>query len=246
MYYLHDLESLAVANGFAGRFAHARSAALEIARVEVGLAGGAPDRHFSAPLALVLLRFRMWREVAALPAPPSEDVQASLLSRFSRTEALLVLNKLQDADRERVAFEQFADAIPDDVVYRSNPIAQILSVLRAVLVARLEQAEHGPAAVDAWQRATDAQDRLAYHEPPPFYYPIRETLGAALFAASRHDDAERVFREDLARNPGNGRSLFGLWQVLRARGRTVDAEQTHRLFLKAWAHADVDLSLSSF
>ena len=54
-----------------------------------------------------------------------------------------------------------------------------------------------------------------------------------------------MFRDDLTRNPGNGRSLFGLWQVLRARDRAIDAERTHHQFLKAWAHADVTLSLSS-
>jgi tetratricopeptide (TPR) repeat protein len=246
MYYLHDLESLAVADGFAGRLADARSAAREIARVEAGLAGETPDHHFSAPLALVLLRFRMWRDVVALPAPPPGDVLASLLSSFARAEALLALDKVPEAKAERHAFEQAAAAIPDGVVYRSNSIAQVRGVLRAVLAARLEQAEHGPsAAVDAWQRAVDAQDRLAYHEPPPFYYPTRETLGAALLSAGRYDDAERVFREDLTRNSGNGRSLFGLWQVLRARGRAVDAERTHDQFLNAWAHADVTLSLSS-
>jgi tetratricopeptide (TPR) repeat protein len=247
MYYLHDLESLAVADGFAGRFADARSAAREIARVEAGLAGKTPDHHFPAPLAFVLLRFRMWRDVVALPVPPTDDVLASLLSSFARAEALLGLNRLPEAKAEGRAFEHAAAAIPDGVVYRSNPIAQVRAVLRAVLVARLEQAEHGPAAaVDAWQRAVDAQDRLAYHEPPPFYYPTHETLGAALLAAGRLDDAERVFREDVSRHPGNGRSLFGLWQVLRARGPAADAERTHDLFLKAWAHADVELSLSSF
>jgi tetratricopeptide (TPR) repeat protein len=247
MSYLHDLESLAVADGFAGRLADARSAAREIARVEAGLAGKTPDHHFSAPLALVLLRFRMWQDVMALPVPPRDEVLASLVSSFARAEALLALDHVPESKRERHAFEQAVAAIPDRVVYRSNPIAQVRAVLRAVLAARLEQAEHGPsAAVEAWQQAVDAQDGLAYHEPPSFYYPTRESLGAALFAAGRYDESERVFREELSRHPGSGRSLFGLRQALRERGRVVDAASTHDLFLKAWAHADVTLSLASF
>jgi tetratricopeptide (TPR) repeat protein len=247
MYYLHDLESLTVASGFEGRFAEARAAAAEIARVEAGLAGDVANDRFSAPLGFVLLRFRMWRDAAAMPAPSSRDVFGSLLAHFARTEALLALKQLSDASRERDAFERAAKAIPDGTVYRSNPIGAVTQLLRAVLEARLEQTEHGAAAaVGAWQRAVNAQDGLAYHEPPPFYYPIRETLGAALCAAGRPDEAERVFRDDLAKNPGNARSLFGLWHALLARGRTADAERTHRLFVNAWAHADVELSLANF
>jgi len=247
MYYLHDLESLAVANGFAGRFDDARTAANEIARVEAGLADSSPDRHFSAPLALVLLRFAKWAAVVALPAPPPADVLGSMMSRFARADALFALNRIADGSRERDAFEEAARATPDTVYYRSNPIERIREVFRAVLAARCEQSMHGAeAAIDAWQRAVAAQDRLAYHEPPPFYYPVRESLGAALLAAGRYDEAERVFREDLEVNPGNGRSLFGLMHALRARGRTDGAHRARELFMKAWTHADVTLSLSSF
>jgi predicted Zn-dependent protease len=75
---------------------------------------------------------------------------------------------------------------------------------------------------------------------------VRQSLGAVLLQLGRPADAERVYREDLARNPGNGWSLFGLAQSLRAQGKTEDAAQVEQQFSKAWAQADVKLSASRF
>ena len=215
--HLHDLESLSVAAGFAGRFADARLAASEIARVEAELAGEPADRHFSPPLAMVLLRFQRWSDVLVLPVPPAGDAYLSFLSHFSRAIAFSALGQPGKAQAEHDAFTRAVRTIPDDTFYRSNPMSAVRPVFEAVIAARL--AATGPdarATAAAWERAVAAQDRLNYHEPPPFYYPTRESLGAALVAAGRPADAERVFREDLLRNPASGRSLFGLWQALLA------------------------------
>ena len=54
--------------------------------------------------------------------------------------------------------------------------------------------------------------------------------------------AEEVFRQDLTRNPGNGRSLYGLWQslLLQKKESAAAAEKTFR---SAWKNADVQLDL---
>ncbi len=59
-------------------------------------------------------------------------------------------------------------------------------------------------------------------------------------------DAEQVYREDLKRNPGNGWSLFGLAQSLRAQGKTAEAARAEASFRTAWAQADVTLTASRF
>jgi hypothetical protein len=55
-----------------------------------------------------------------------------------------------------------------------------------------------------------------------------------------------VYRDDLARNPENGWSLYGLGQSLRAQGKTAEAAAVEARFRKAWARADVQLSASRF
>jgi hypothetical protein len=245
MYYLHDLESLAVAAGYAGRLAEARIAALEMARVESELSGESAGR-FSAPLAMVLLRFQRWAEVTALPAAPEGDPAAALLSRFARAVAFAALGDIEQAGAERAAFAVAMSAIPAGALYRSNPIERLRPVFEATVEARLAAASSPPAAVTAWERAVAAQDRLEYHEPPPFYYPLRESLGAALLAAGRSAEAERVFREELVQHPASGRALFGLWHALEARGAAVEVARVHQAFLQAWAGSDVELSLRHY
>jgi hypothetical protein len=84
---------------------------------------------------------------------------------------------------------------------------------------------------------------LGYDEPPDWYYPVRESLGAALLLAGKADAAEEVFREGLKRSPRNGRMLFGLLESLRAQGKNQDADWLKREFDAAWAKADVTLKV---
>ncbi len=90
------------------------------------------------------------------------------------------------------------------------------------------------------------QDNLAYIEPPAFYYPLRQTLGALLLAADRPADAEAVYRADLAQYAKNGWSLFGLEKSLMAQGKNDEAAKVQKQFEIAWQYADVTLTSSRF
>jgi predicted Zn-dependent protease len=83
-------------------------------------------------------------------------------------------------------------------------------------------------------------------EPPPWYFPVRQLLGAVLLAAGRPAEATAAYREDLARNPENGWSLYGLSQSLAASGDRAGAAEAERRFTKTWARADVKLESSVF
>ena len=87
---------------------------------------------------------------------------------------------------------------------------------------------------------------MPYDEPPIWFYPIRESLGAALLQHGQIADAERVFREDLDRHPRNARSLFGLHESLIRQGKTLDAEWVRAARDEAWKNADVPLALDDF
>jgi predicted Zn-dependent protease len=101
-------------------------------------------------------------------------------------------------------------------------------------------------AVRHFLAAVAEQDGHWFTEPPPWYFPVRQSLGAALLAGGRPVEAEAVYRDDLKRNPGNGWSLYGLARSLRAQGKTADAATVEAQFQKAWARADVTLSASRF
>src|SRR4030095_7676714 len=98
-------------------------------------------------------------------------------------------------------------------------------------------------AVTHWTKAIEVQDRLIYDEPPAWYYPVRESLGAEYLRARRYADAETVFRRDLQINPKNPRSAFGLREALRAQQKNAD--EVHAEFQQQWQNAEVQLSVDA-
>jgi tetratricopeptide (TPR) repeat protein len=96
------------------------------------------------------------------------------------------------------------------------------------------------------EQAVAIQDGFGYIEPPVWYYPMRQSLGAALLGAGRTAEADGVYRADLREYPNNGRSLFGLAQSLEAQGKTAEAAEIRTAFEEAWKYADVTLTASQF
>jgi TolA-binding protein len=79
-------------------------------------------------------------------------------------------------------------------------------------------------------------------EPPDWLLPTRHTLGAVLVSAKRFEEAEKVYREDLAAWPENGWSLFGLAQCLEALDRKEEAAAVRKRFDSVWSRADTKLT----
>lgn len=121
-----------------------------------------------------------------------------------------------------------------------NSAGSVLKVAAIMLEASLAADQR--TAIELWRKTVAAQDALAYDEPPPWYYPIRESLGAALLRNGQAAKAEAVFREDLRRNRGNGRSLFGLMESLKAQNKLVDAEWVRKQYEASWRGAPLRIA----
>ena len=93
-------------------------------------------------------------------------------------------------------------------------------------------------AIALLEEAVPLEDKARYSEPPRYLQPIRHTLGAVYFRAGRYADAERVYREDLEKWPGNGWSLYGLAHSLNRQGNTSEADEAFAAHEAAWAGAD--------
>src|SRR5688572_24617820 len=142
-----------------------------------------------------------------------------------------------DAARELTSLRGVAAAVAEDrTVAGFFKTRDMLGLATAVLGG--EMAAHADAYADAVTQLTEAvrlQDEHWFTEPPPWYYPVRQSLGAVLLQAGRAPEAEAVYREDLRRNPENGWSLFGLAQALRAQNKTGEAAATEQRFRRAWS-----------
>ncbi|WP_437727434.1 tetratricopeptide repeat protein [Sorangium sp. So ce861] len=247
MYFPHNLYFLSVSASMEGRSAVAVRAARE-------LGAAVPDRHvrhmpmlemFRPALLFALVRFGLWQDVLAEPAPPSEQRYATGIWRYARGRALASLASTarpDDAAREAAALRAVSSGIAGVTIGR-NRAEDLLEIASLVLESQIASAR-GQAgdAVRMLQAAVRVEDTLRYFEPPDWPEPVRHTLGAALLNAGRPRDAEAVYREDLARNPDNGWSLSGLEQSLRAQGREEESAAAHARFERAFARADVRLS----
>ena len=248
MYYTHNLDFLAAAASMEGRYGEARKAA---ARSSDNVAPAVKDMPMgeyllSRPLE-VELRFAHWNEVLKASEPSETLPTSRAIWHFARGVALAAKGDVAGSEKERGGFEAEAARVGEDAIWGLNSSKAVLEVARWSLDARIAAAKKDPeAAITAWRQAVDAQDRLSYDEPPPWYCPVRESLGAALFRSGQKEEAEKVFREDLARNPRNPRSLFGLWESLKAQKKTADAVWVRRAFQEAWKNSEIEARMEDF
>jgi tetratricopeptide (TPR) repeat protein len=110
--------------------------------------------------------------------------------------------------------------------------------------ARVAQSQENlPEATKQFRSAVALQDQLPYMEPPYWYYPVRQSLGAVLLQAGDLDGAEQAFRESLARAPNNGWSLYGLREVYVKRGDQDAMRDTEELLGQSWIGPREELEL---
>jgi tetratricopeptide (TPR) repeat protein len=249
MYYNHNLDFLASAAMMTGQFSEALKAAQELtANVQPMIADMPAVEPFGAKTLFVLLRFAKWNDVLALPQPSTDAKILTALYYWGRGMAHAALEQAPPAEQDRAAYATARNAVPKDAPFNLNTASAIFAICDAALDARIAAARGDLAAsIESWRKAVAAEDALAYNEPPDWFYPTRESLGAALMKAKKWDDADLAFREDLERNPNNGRSLFGRWQALRAADGDVPGTMLiRRRFIDAWADSDVTLRIEDF
>jgi tetratricopeptide (TPR) repeat protein len=116
------------------------------------------------------------------------------------------------------------------------PAPDVLELARHVLEGRIAQAAGDPeTAIREFEVAAQIQDSLPYMEPAYWYYPVRQSLGASQLMAGQAEQAARSFQQALVEAPNNAWALWGLAQAQQALGDAAAAEQTAKLFDRAWA-----------
>lgn len=184
-------------------------------------------------------RFGRWDAILAEPAPPEFLPITTAIWRAHRAIACAAKKDFAGAEREKQAFQDAKAALPEESVFGDDPAHGILAVSEHFIDGEiaLQKGEYD-AAIEHLVKAVEAEDALSYGEPPQWLQPTRHTLGAVYLKAGRFADAERVYRDDLAKWRDNGWSLYGLARALEGQGRTAEADAVRARHEAAWAQAD--------
>jgi tetratricopeptide (TPR) repeat protein len=174
--------------------------------------------------------------ILALAQPPDDLPYVKSMWHYMRATAYASQGDVERAAGEAEAMAKIAATEDFQAMIDGGvPAPDLIALAGHVAAARIAQAEDDPVrAADAFRRAVDIQDKLPYMEPPYWYFPVRQALGAVLLEQGKAAEAEMVFRQTLMASPNNGWALFGLLEAQKAQGDTVGAAQTAKLLDNAW------------
>jgi tetratricopeptide (TPR) repeat protein len=246
----HNLGFLVFSASMDGEFEVAMKAAKELeSQGHALVAQMPPTEGYMAPALLLELRFAQWDRILALPAPEEKLEGMTFFWHYARGCAFAVKEQPEKAVAELGAMEQIYKDLPAGPAFgmMPNSWSAMQDMASRSLEARISVARGDFAgAAEHWRAAITAEDNMRYHEPPDWYYPMRESLGAMFFRSGKFADAEKVFREDLDRNPRNPRSLFGLWKTLDAERKPAEADLVRRIFDASWKGGADQLRMEDF
>jgi tetratricopeptide (TPR) repeat protein len=204
--------------------------------------GTAIVQQYAVLPTFTLVRFGRWDTLLRGTLPPDSAAPYPLaIWHYARGTALARTGQLDAAQRELEQLDRLAaePALATFKVKNINPIAHLARIAVLTLRADIALARgRAPAAVALLRQATGIEDALEYDEPHLWLAPTRHALGAALLASGLADEAEQVYREDLAHYPGNGWSLSGLALALAQQGNAVQARQVGEQAKLAFRHAE--------
>ena len=246
LYYPHNIHFLWAASTMQGQSALSiESARRVVANVRVEQVKAFPTVEFfrTVPL-LSLVRFGKWDEILAEPHPHEGFMFAKSIWHYARGVAFAAQGQTSDAKAELGALIPLKDDVSVRFLdSRDYPGSMLVGIAIELLQGEIayRQGDYD-IAVEHFEQAVATQDLLPYTEPPFWYYPTRQSLGAALLANGQLTEAEAVFRRDLELYPHNGWSMFGLAQSLEAQGKSNEADEVRHHFDAAWQFADIELS----
>ena len=229
--------------------------ALSGAMYEVGLPKAIATRNIGKPTAedvyaqsmymfpqFAMIRMGKWNDILADNSSIDPKwTYAGILNDFAKGMAYTKTGDHANAEQH---LKQLREKQKDPILragfapYKSSPY-ECSIVAENILAATIlyDQKKHNKA-ITAIKKAILAEDSLLYAEPKIWMLPARQYLGAFLLKLNKPKEAEKVYREDLVWNPGNGWSLLGLYQSLEAQGKSQELNDIKALYMRSFSKAD--------
>ena len=175
-------------------------------------------------------------QVLAMNEPDKRLPYVGAMRHYARATAYANLHNKVGFDREIGALSTLRQSGAfQPMIDQGVPATDL--ILLAETVARARFASSSGRLNDAiklYRDAIEVEARIPYMEPPFWYYPVHQSLGAALYRAGKYQEAQEAFTAALARYPNNGWALYGLAASERALGRKPFAAAAQAALGRAW------------
>ena len=185
--------------------------------------------------------------ILAIPDPGSDFTLVQAMWHYARSVAFSRKKDFAASEKEIAAMAKI-ESTTDYKAFSDwgIPAKEIIDTAMLVAKGRLAEGRGDlAAAARAYEDAIFVEDSLSYTEPPYWYYPIRQSLGSVLLRQGKLDEAEKAFRESLARVRNNGWSLYGLTKVYEKRGDKKSLAAAKAKYGRAWFGPKAGPDLSS-
>jgi tetratricopeptide (TPR) repeat protein len=247
MYYNHNIHMLASSHAANGNYAGSIKAATELATNIGPNVKAMPMLEMFMPYPIIAnVRFHKWDAALAYPKPADHMLTTIAHWHFARGMAFGAQKKTADAERELAALRDVAKKIPATAMLFTTPVSIALKVADDMLAGQIALSRGDrKAAITSLRAAAVTEATVNYAEPPDWDLPVRESLGRVLIMDGQYAEAEKAFREEIARNPRSGRSLFGLAEALRKQNKTASADLVQREFEATWSKSDTKLDTAT-
>jgi tetratricopeptide (TPR) repeat protein len=170
-------------------------------------------------------------------APDARLPYANAMRHYARAAAYAALRNRAGFDRELGqlnALRRSGDF--KAMIDQGVPAMELLQLADTVARARWAYSARNYAeSARLYREAISTEGKITYMEPPWWYYPVHQSLGAALYRAGKYAEAQEAFTAALARSPNNGWALFGLAASEKALGNRERAAAANMALKKAWA-----------
>jgi tetratricopeptide (TPR) repeat protein len=182
------------------------------------------------------LQFASPKEVLALPEPDPRLHYVQGIRHYVRAVAYAQQHNQRGFDAELAALKRMQGSdLLQPMIDQGMPAKDLLALAEQVALGKQAgfRSRHNQA-IEHFRAALAIDNRIPYMEPPWWYYPVSQSLGAALYRAGRYDEARQAFTAALAKYPNNGWALYGLAMAERAQGRPAQAAAARAALNRAW------------
>ena len=207
----------------------------------------AKDNHYEQYLymfpQLAMVRMGRWQDILNdTTSVNNEWFYAGILNNFAKGMAYAKSANFTEAEKHLIQLR--VKKKDEGLKKRFDPHSSVpfdcASVAENILLATIcfHQKKYSNAFA-AIKTAISIEDKLIYSEPKDWMLPARQYLGAFLLKQNKWHEAEKIYREDLVWNPGNGWSMVGLYNALKAQRKTKELGKLQKQYMYSFSEAEV-------